>query len=156
MFDPPLDAPPVLVALTIVAASTLGIATALAPTPPSDASTLAAAVDRVAASQTPTTAHHPTRADAVKVEPARIRTRDDAGEHAAVFATGRVTPVRPDSRLASVLAGDPPGAVFRTPVDLEIAARYAQASPPGWQDDPARIRVRHVTWGEVDVTLVGV
>ncbi len=156
MFDPPFDAPPVLVALTIVAASTLGVATVLAPTPPSDASSLAAAVDRAAASQTPTTDRHPTGVDAVKIEPARIRTRDDTGEHAAVFATGRVTPVRPASRLASVLAGDPPAAVFRTPVDLEIAARYARESPPGWQHDPARIRVRHVTWGEVDVTLVGV
>lgn len=156
MFDPPLDAPPVLVALTVVAASTLGIATALAPIPPADATTLAAAVDRVAASPTPTTATHSTGADAVKIEPARIRTRDGSREHAAVFATGRVTPVPPDSRLASVLDGAEPGAVFHTPVDLETAARYARKDPPGWQYDPARIRIRHVTWGEVDVTLVGV
>lgn len=156
MFDPPLDAPPVLVALTIVAATTLGIATALAPTPPSDATTLAAAVDRVAASPTPTADTHATGADAVKIEPARISTRDGAGERAAVFATGRITPVPPDSRLARVLDGTPPGEVFHTPVDLEIATQYARKNPPGWQHNPARIRVRHVTWGEVDVTLVGV
>lgn len=156
MFGPPLDAPPVLVALALVAASTLGIATALAPTPPSDATTLAAAVDRVAASQTPTADSHPTAATAVKIEPARISVRDDSGERATVFATGRVTPVPPDSRLARVLDGTPPGGVFQTPVDLEIAAQYARKNPPGWRHDPGRIRVRHVTWGEVDVTLVGV
>lgn len=156
MFDPPLDAPPVLVALTIVAASTLGVATTLAPTPPSDASTLAAAVDRAAASPAPTAGRHATTADAVKIEPLRIRTRDGVGEHAAIFATGRVTPVQPDSRLARVLDGDQPAAVFQTAVDLEIAARYARENPPGWQHEPAQIRVRHVTWGEVDVTLVGV
>lgn len=156
MFNPPLDAPPVLVALTFVAAGTLGIATALAPTPPSDATTLAAAVDRVAASHSPIADSHSTGADAVKIESARISTRDDTGEHAAVFATGRVTPVPPDSRLARVLDGTPPAEVFHTPVDLETAARYARKNPPGWQHNPARIRVRHVTWGEIDVTLVGV
>lgn len=156
MFDPPLDAPPVLVALTIVAAATFGVATALAPTPPSDASTLAAAVDRVAASPTSTADTHPTSAGAIRIEPSHIRTRDDTGEHTAAFATGRVTPVQGDSRLGRLLDGDPPDDVFQTPVDLEIAAQYARKNPPGWQHNPAQIRIRHVTWGEVSVTLVGV
>lgn len=155
MFDPPLDAPPVLLALALVAATTFGVATALAPTPPSDATTLAAAVDRVAASPVSASARHPTGASALRIEPGRIVTRGAGAEHAAAFATGRVTPVRPGTRLARVLAGAPPDAVFRTPVDLEIAARYARENPPGWQHDPAEIHVRHVTWEEVDVTLVG-
>lgn len=155
MFEPPLDAPPVLVAMTIVAVSTLGVATAIAPTPPSDARALAAAVDRVAASAGPTTDTHGTTAVAIRVEATHLETRDGAGTHTAVFVTGAVTPVPPDSRLASVLGGAGPETVFRSPVDLEVATRHARENPPGWQHDPAQLRIRHVTWGGVDVTLVG-
>jgi|GEM_PF-663402 len=156
MFDPPFDAPPVIVALTLAAATTFGIATALAPVPPADAADLAAVVDRVATSPIPTMDTHATTADAVRIDPGRLSTRDASGVHHATFTTGHITPVTPDTRLAEVLHGASPDAVFHTPVDLETAARYARENTPGWQHDPATIRVRYVTWGAVNVTLVGV
>lgn len=156
MFDPPLDAPPILVALTIVAASTLGVATAIAPTAPLDAPRLAAAIDRVAASRAPATATHSTSADAIRIEPRRITTRRDSRTQSSVFVTGSITPVEPGTRLARVLHGDSPRSVFQSPVDLELAAKHARNQSADWHRNPAELHVRHVTWGELDVTLVGV
>lgn len=156
MFDPPLDAPPVLVALAIVALTTVGLATAIAPTPPTDASRLAGAVDRVAASPVPTATHVETSADSVRLTPHRIWTRGDAGPGSATFATGPVTPVRADTRLARVLAGAPPHEVFQTPVDFEVALRHARSAPHDWHEDPAALQIRRVSWEGIDGTLVGV
>lgn len=156
MFDPPLDAPPVLLALAIVAASTLGVAMALAPSPPQDAPSLAAAVDRVAVSPVPTSATHPTSADAIKVEPRRLSTRRGDAEQSSTFVAGRVTPVEPGTRLARVLRGTPARDVFQSPVDMELAAKRARDQPTSWHAAPTGLRVRHVYWGDLDVALVGV
>lgn len=156
MFDPPLDAPPVLVALAIVAATTFGLATAIAPTPPADATRLAGAVDRVAASPVSTSNQHRTSADAIRITSNRIWTRNDAGDHAATFATGPITPVTPGSRLERVLDGQPPESVFQTRVDFELALKHARDTDGRWHHSPARIRVRRVSWEGIDATLVGV
>lgn len=156
MFDPPLDAPPVIVALTLVALATFGVATAMAPTPPADAARLAGTVDRVAASPVPTATTVRTRTDAVRIAPHGLWTRDAAGDHLATFATGPITPVPVDSRLGRVLEGAPPSAVFRTPVDFELALRHARTGSTRWRRDPAALRVRRVSWEGVDATLVGV
>lgn len=155
MFDPPLDAPPVLLALAIVATACVGLATAVAPAPPGDADGLAATVDRVAASPVATATTQRTATAALRVHAGFLETRDATGTDRAGFATGRITPVEPHTRLARVLHGDTPAAVFRSPVDLELAARRARTTPTDWHHEPDVLVVRRVIWGNTSVTLVG-
>lgn len=103
-----------------------------------------------------TSNHHRTSANAVRITPHRIWTRNAAGDHAATFATGPITPVEPDSRLERVLDGEPPGSVFRTRVDFELALTHARETDGRWQYAPDRIHIRRVSWAGVDATLVGV
>jgi hypothetical protein len=156
MFDPPFDAPPILLALAVVAATTFGVATTIAPTPPGDARHLAAAVDRVATSRLPTATTRRTTATALRIAPGHLETRDASGTHTAAFAVDQVTPVSPGSPLARVLHGTDPRVVFSTPADLAVATQRARNHDHAWQPDPDRLVVRRVTWGSTSATLVGV
>ncbi|MFB6138291.1 MAG: hypothetical protein ABEJ42_08160 [Halobacteriaceae archaeon] len=151
----PVDALPVWVALSVVAAIGATAAVAVPNAPPPDARTVAEAVDRVAASSVPGVATVPVRADAVRVGPHRVALRSDGGRASAAFAYGPVTPAR-DGRLGDLLAGVPPSERFDSPSSLAAAARSARAATPRWADAGPRVTVRRVTWGGVHVTLVGV
>ncbi|GGL72563.1 DUF7283 family protein [Halocalculus aciditolerans] len=150
------DTLPVWVALTAVTAVLLAAALAVPTAPPPDAAALARAVDAVAASDHPTRRTLPVRADAVRLHPARLSLRSDGGTATATLRYGPVVPA--SGRLAAVLAGRDVRDVFETPAAfrdaVERALARARTRAGGWLTTD-RLRVRHVTWGDVDATLVG-
>ncbi|MFC3478373.1 DUF7283 family protein [Halobacterium litoreum] len=155
MFDAPADVPPLLVALSLASAALLGVSVAASPTPAPSAGALADTVDAVAAADEPATETHEIRADAVRISRNRIAVRGDGGTAHATLAYGPVVPVREDTALARVLRGEPPSAVFGNRLAFANAAVAASARDPVWRTGADRLTVRRVTWGGVDVTLVG-
>jgi len=155
MFDTLADVPQVGVALGLLGAALFGIATDLPQTPAPDATAPAATVDRVAASTHPTTAAHPVTATAVKIGPRELALRNGGGTARATFAYGPVTPAPETGPLRRVLRGVPPDRAFEDPEALQRAAAARRRQPPRWRTAGDELRVRHVTWGEIDVTLVG-
>lgn len=154
MFDAPVETWYLWVGLALAGTAVLGVATTLPRTPPPDAAGAAETVDSVASTAYATTGVHPLSADAVRIGPYRLWLRDDGATSHATFAFGPVTPVRSGTALRDVLRGTPPEAAFATPEDFRRAAGDARNRTPAWraQDE---LTVRHVSWENVDVTLVG-
>lgn len=152
MFDA-ADSLATWVALALAGTAFLGAALALPTAPPPDAAALAEAVDAVAASEHDATATREVAADEVRVGPHRVALRSDGGTAGAAFVA-RVTPVRPDTRLAAVLRDGDPESVFSTPGAFLRAASSARNRTSVWRTADT-LHVRHVTWREVDVVLVG-
>lgn len=155
MFDTPADAPPVLVALSLVSTTLAGVAFAASPAPAPRAAPLAGTVDAVAAADTAGLERRSVDADALRLAAHELSTRTGAGTAHAQFAYGPVVPVREDTPLWAVLGGTPPGDRFDDPAAFRAAADRAAAREHRWRRDPERLTVRRVTWRGVDVTLVG-
>jgi hypothetical protein len=155
MLDTLADVPHLGVALGVVSLTMFGIATDLPDTPAPDATAVGATVDRAAATSHPSTASHPLTATAVKIGPHEIALRNDGGTAHAAFVYGPVTPVPDSGALRRVLRGVPPSSEFTSPGSLERAARDRQNRSTRWQSADGHLLVRHVTWGDVNVTLVG-
>lgn len=155
MLDTLADVPPVVVALSLVSTTLLGVAFAAQPSPPSRANSLATTVDVVAAADHSGVESHSVAADAVRITPRTLALRDDRGTTRARFAYGPVVPVRQETELWRVLQGTPPGAVFDGPIGFASAAVEARERDSRWRRDRQQLTVRHVTWRGVDVTLVG-
>ncbi|MFB6120693.1 MAG: hypothetical protein ABEJ68_06205 [Halobacteriaceae archaeon] len=155
MFDTLADVPQLGVALGVVSLTMFGIVTDLPEAPAPDATAAGATVDRAAATSHPTTASHPLAAQAVKIGPHEIALRNGGGTAHAAFAYGPVTPVPDSGALRRVLRGAPPSREFESPSAFERAARGRQNRSPRWQSAGEKLLVRHVTWGDVNVTLVG-
>lgn len=155
MFDTLADVPQVGVALSLVSLAMVGIAADLPETPAPDATAPAATVDRAAAAMHPTTAAHPLTATEVKTGPREIVLRNGGGTAHAAFTYGPVTPAPETGPLRRVLRGAPPDSEFETAAALRDAAREQRTKTPRWQSAGDELLVRHVTWGEIDVTLVG-
>lgn len=156
MFDAPADT--WYLYLGVAAASTLalGVALALPATAPPDATRAAATVDHVAASPHDATGRAPLDAAEIDIDPSGLTLRNDAGTVHAGFAAGPVTPVGDRSQLRRVLDGVPPSRVFADPSAFRKAAAAARNRSLDWRSAGNRLVVRHVTWRETDVTLVGV
>lgn len=156
VFDAPIDGWYAWLGASLVAAGALGVAAGVPTAPPPDAAGAARTVDSVAASAYAGAETVPlARADEVRVTPHGVSLRGpDATAHAD-FAYGPVTPVRGDGPLAALLDGDAPDRLFDDATDLAATAHTARTGDPEWRTAPGRLRVRHVTWGGVDVTLVG-
>lgn len=154
MLGPPIDAWYAWVGLAAASVGLLGVAVALPTAPAPDAERIARSIDRVAASPYDATVSVALSAERVRLGPGRIGLRDGTTARAS-FAYGPVTPVGTDSRLAAVLSGAPPGEAFESPEALARAANRARERPPAWRPAPEELRVRHLTWEGVDVTLVG-
>lgn len=154
--NPPMppDALPVWVATGVAAAAFLGVALAFPASPPPAAAAAADTVDRVAAADYPSTATHALTAETARVGPRRIALRGDGGTAAATFAYGPVVPVPDSGRLARVLRGTPPGEEFADAAAFRRIANRARNRTPRWAPVDS-LRVRRVSWREVDVTLVG-
>ncbi|MFB6105488.1 MAG: hypothetical protein ABEJ70_00805 [Halobacteriaceae archaeon] len=154
MLGPPVDAWYAHLGLAVAGVAAvglvLGVPTAPAPAPAPVADT----VDRVAATTHPTVAVRSVDADAVRLGPDRVALRTDGGTASATFAYGPVVPVGPGSRLRFVLAGASPARVYDDPAAFRRAVGRARRRRPTWRRID-RIRVRGVSWGDVDVTLVG-
>lgn len=155
MLDVPLDAWYTWVGLALASAALVGVATALPSSPPPDAAGVADTVDRVAVTEYGATAEHPVRAESVRLGPHRVALRTDAGTTHASFAYGPVTPAT-TGKLARVLHGAPPTAVYESAEAFERATETARSRDHSWQPADGAVVVRHVTWEETDVTLVGV
>jgi len=155
MLDAPADVPPILVALSFVSTALLGVSLAATPASAPRAAPLADTVDAVAAADTPGAETRPVDAGALRISRHELAVRGPGGTSYASFAYGPVVPVRVDTPLWRVLRGAPPDDVYDSQLSFANAAVAAAARDPVWRHDVGRLTVRRVTWGGVDVTLVG-
>lgn len=153
MFDAPMDTLPVWVGVAAVSLAVFGIATSL-PTSAPGATAVADTVDAVAASPHDATATQPVAADRVRLSPYRVTVVAAGDASHDTFAYAPVTPVGPDTPLASVLAGTPPDQVFDTPRAFVRATRTARTEAPVTLSTDT-VQARRVAWGGANVTLVG-
>ncbi|MHB9288392.1 hypothetical protein ACKVMT_15285 [Halobacteriales archaeon Cl-PHB] len=154
MFDAPLDAWFVWLALGAVSVTVAGVAVGLPSVTAPDAAGVADAVDAVAASPHEAVDTVDVQADLLKLGRSRLGLRNDAGTSHATFAYGPVTPVG-DGSLQALLGGQAPESRFDSKRAFERALRQARGMAPEWRAAPSHLTVRRVSWGDVDATLVG-
>lgn len=156
MFDAPPDAWYTWVAVALASVAVAGVATDLPTRPAPDAAAAADTVDVVAGASYPSAAEHPLSADAVRLRPNRLALRTDGATSHATFAFGPVVPVGDDAALARVARGVPPGRAFPSLTAFREAVEAARerAAEADWRPADDRLVVRHLEWGELDVTLV--
>lgn len=152
----PADVPALWLGSVIVATMLVGLALHVPSSPPARAATLAEAIDTVSAAPHPTSSRHPVDAGAVRIRPHRIALRTPDGVSHATLGFGPVTPVMSGSALDEVLRGTPAHTVFDTPRAFRRAAHRARRTDSRWRDPGRSLIVRRVSWGGVNVTLVGV
>lgn len=153
MFETPVDALYVWVGLALVGLVALGVALALPAAAPPDAVGLADTVDAAAGSEYPATARFRTTAEAARIGPDRVGLRNEGGRTAATLVADAV-PAR-DGRLARVLHGADPRRVFDSRATFEAAIADARGAEPRWHETDGTFVVRRLSWGGLDVTLVG-
>lgn len=154
MFDVPVDAWYLWLGAAMASLALLGSALGLPTTPAPDAAAVADTVDTVAASPYAAVSEHPLTADEIKLTVRTVALGADGATGRARFAYGPVVPVR-NGPLRSVLVGTPPERTFESPTAFGRAVETARGRDPAWRPAPDRLLVRRVTWGGVDVTLVG-
>lgn len=154
MFDAPMDGFVLWTGLSLVSLVVLGIVLSLGGPSAPDAAAVADAIDRVGASSYEASSTVPVDADAIRLGDARLSLRRDGRTSHATFVTEGITPVG-DGQLRRVLAGDGVRRVFETRRAFERALSRYPTRPLEWREAPETLRVRRVTWGEVDATLVG-
>jgi hypothetical protein len=155
MFDVPLDAWYVWFGLAVVSGTAFGVAAAMPTAPSPDADGAAETIDGVAASRYAAVGKHPlANADAVRVGRDTLSLRGPGGTAHASLGYGPATPATHDDSLAAVLRGEPPERVFDSPAAFERTVEAARTAEPGWRRTD-KLLVRRVSWGGVDVVLVG-
>jgi hypothetical protein len=155
MFALPVDAWYLWIGLSIVGMLTLAAVLHLPTTTPPDAQEVAQTIESVAVSTYDATAEQPTTAEEVRLGPWRIDLRTEDHTSHATLAHGPVVPVAGHPALKQVATGAPPEHEFASPAHFEEAARRARSGNRNWTETDGTLVVRHVTWGESDVTLVG-
>lgn len=155
MFTVPADAWYAYAGVAAASLVVFGVAAGLPTAPPPDASSAARTVDRVASTHYAASASHALDADAMRLTSRGLTLRTDAGSVHATFRYGPVTPVRRGTELGRVLGGADPDRVFDTTGALAEATADARARDPSWRPASERLHARRVTWGGVNVTLVG-
>ncbi|MES3517783.1 MAG: hypothetical protein PPP58_08985 [Natronomonas sp.] len=154
MFDVPVDAWYVWVGLSIASATTFGIAAAVPATPPPDAAGATETIDNVAASQYAAVGEHPmSNADELRIAGDVVSLRGPGGTVDETLLYGPVAPAH-EGDLAAIRRGTPPESVFDSPVAFKQAIEAAITAEAEYHRTD-RIVVRRVSWGGVDVTLVG-
>lgn len=154
MFDTPVDAWYVWLGLAVASLAVFGVVMSLPTTPAPDARAAAETVDTVAASAYDTTASRTLDATRVRIGSRDVGLRNDAGTAHAAFGYAAV-PAQGDDGLVRVVRGAPPTAVFASPRAFERTVETARSRDPTWRPAGEYLVVRHVSWGGVDVTLVG-
>ncbi|WP_284014353.1 DUF7283 family protein [Halobaculum litoreum] len=158
MFDAPLEGWYAWLGLAVAAAAFLGVVASLPTAPPPDAADVAATVETVAAADPPAAARYRLGADAVRITTGTVALRSDGGTATARLAAAGIVPVPAATPLAGVVLGDPPGRAFDSPdafADAVADARATAGRDANWTAGRT-VHVRHVSWGETDVTLVHV
>ena len=153
MFDAPMDGPVLWIALGVVSCVAAGVALALPSTAAPAAARTADAIDRVTTSPYGAATTVPVQADEIRLGPTQLSLRKRGHTSHATFAAGAVVPV--DDALAPVLRDGRPQDVFESKRAFEAALDRRRAARGSWREAPDKLRVRRVTWGDVDVTLVG-
>lgn len=154
MFDAPIDGVYVWLGVTAVSLVVAGIALSLPTTVPPDAPAVAAQVDEVATSEHRVASTIQLDADTMRIRGPQLALRDDGVTARARLVAANAAFARTDS-LRALLWGTEPTSVFsdrdafRDAID---AARHREAT---WRPAPTRLQIRRVSWGEVDVTLLG-
>lgn len=154
MFDAPLDGMVLWAGLSLVGLAVAGVALSLPAAAPPDAGAVAAAIDEVATSPHQATTTVRLSADAFELRPGRVSLRHEGVTARASLVSGSALPAG-DGSLRAVLAGRSPGTVYDRKQSFRQAIAGARDRLGKWRPAPARVRVRRVTWGEIDVTLVG-
>jgi len=154
MFDAPVDGLVLWLGLSAISLSVAGIALSLPAGTAPDPTAVARTIDEVATSEHRVTATVRTRADAIRLRLARVSLRTEGGVGRAPLVAAEPVPAWNGS-LRAILDGRRPSTVYRSEAAFGRAVRRARASAGRWRTAPDRLRVRRVTWGEVDATLVG-
>lgn len=153
MFETPVDAVYVWVGLALASVAALGVAVQLPTERPPDAAGVADTVDAVVTSEYPATGAYRSRAETLRLDTRRVWLRNDGGRTAATFVSG-VVPARSE-RLRQVLHGADPRRVYDSRKGFTAALRDARREEAKWRETNGRVVVRRLTWGDLDVTLVG-
>ncbi|GAA0244185.1 DUF7283 family protein [Haladaptatus pallidirubidus] len=160
MFDAPVDAWYVWLGVAIASLVVFGVAAELPTTPPPDATRAVNTVDSVAGCEYTATAEQPLSAREIKLDSRGLGLRGKGGTAHAAFVSDSVVPVgsvdgsKRDTRLRRVLNGTPPDVVFDSPTDFDSAIRDEQNHRAEWMGADSTLRIRCVSWGGVDATLV--
>ncbi|WP_459194398.1 DUF7283 family protein [Halosimplex sp. J119] len=163
--EAPADAWYIFLGVSIVSAAMFGVVQALPSQPPPDGNVVANTVDEVAGSGYNASGTYEHDADEYFVDSEGIRLRNDGGESMAAVAYGELAPVWPDDDLKAVLDGVDVNDVYSDPSDFESAYEDSQEAAidrledddeSDWLPADGRLRVRHVVWDDVHVTLVDV
>lgn len=154
MFGVPADTAWVWVGLTLASAVMLGVVVGL-PTAPPAAERAATTVDDVASSEFDAEATVDLRADSIRLGTEQIGLRGPGGQSHATFSNGPVTPVEPETQLASVLDGTPPETVYEDPETFARALNRSRPETPEWRTAGKRLVIKNVHYGEVNGVLVG-
>lgn len=155
MFDVPVDALYVWLGVATASLVAFGVAVALPAASPPDAAGAARAADAVAVGPPGAEGSHALAAERIELGPHRVGLAGPGGRAHATFSYGPVTPASGDGRLERVLGGERPHAVFDSRSAFATAVRPPAEPDPEWEPAPDRLRIRRVSWGEVNATLVG-
>lgn len=154
MFDVPIDALYVWLGVGLVSLAAFGVVTALPNATAPDATAAARAIDSVAVGPPGSHDSHELAANRLKLGSSRIGLEGPGGKAHATFAYP-VTPAIVDERLSGILVGERPEEVFESQEAFDEAVRAARETDPDWRPAPDRLDVRRISWGDVNVTLVG-
>jgi len=164
-FEAPADAWFVFLGVSLVSVAMFGVVQALPSEPPPDGNAVANTVDEVAGSGYNATATYDHDADEYYVRSEGIQLRNDGGRSDAAIAYGELAPVWPDDDLKAVLDGADITDIYSDPSDFETAYEDSQDAAVDRLDDDAkqdwlpadgRLRIRHIVWHDIHVTLVDV
>jgi len=153
MFDTNVDTVSVWVAVGMVSVAVLGVVAQLPTSAPPDGAATATMIDEVATSPPGSVATRELHATEWSLTERQLGLRSSGG---TVHET-LLQPVVPalTGRLVHVLDGDRPAAVFDSPGAFRRVTERAQTDREEWRPAPDRLTIKRVTWGGVDVTLVG-
>ncbi len=154
MFDAPLDAWYLWLGLGAVSLTVAGVAVGLPSTTAPDAAGVADAIDAVAASPYEAVDSVDIQADLVRLGSTRLSLRNEGRTSHATLAYGPVTPVQ-NGKLRAVLDGARPNATFVGKSEFRRTILERRGAARKWQTAPDELRIRRVSWGDVDATLVG-
>jgi hypothetical protein len=154
MLGIPVDGIVVWAGLALVSLTALGVAADLPTSVGPDAGGVADAIDRVGASPYGATTTVPVHAAEIRLGSTAVSLRRAGSTSHATLALGSATPVG-DGRLRRVLRGTPAHRVYASKADFRRALDRYPVRPIEWRPAPDELRIRRVTWGEFDATLVG-
>lgn len=154
MFDAPVDTWYLWIGVAAASLAVAGVVLGMPRAAPPDATAITDRIDSVTTGPPGSVARIPLDATAVRIGARRVGLRGPGGTSESSVTYGPITPAFDDTRLVAVLRGRRPRQVFDTPSGFARAARTARERTATWRSSE-KLVVRHIVWGDVDVTLVG-